>query len=68
MMVLVLRIIAGDPLLAAHPNLAAYVERGTARPTFRRALDAQMAGFTGEPPAGFAEWEAQMKQNQAEPA
>ena len=39
-----------------HWRLAAYVARGTARPAFRRALDAQLAGFTGEPPAGFREW------------
>lgn len=57
LMVAVLRIIGDDPLLAEHPSLVAYVERGTERPAFKRALDAQMAGFTGEPPAGFAEWE-----------
>lgn len=51
MMVAVLRIIARDPLLAEHPNLVAYVARGTGRPAFRRALAAQMAGFTGTPPA-----------------
>jgi len=32
-------------LLAAHPNLAAYVKRGTARPAFKAALAAQMAVF-----------------------
>lgn len=61
MMVAVLRIIADDPLLAEQPALVAYVERGTARPAFQRALAAQMAGFTGNPPPGFAEWEAKMK-------
>lgn len=60
-MVSVLRIIEDDPLLAAHPNLVAYVKRGTDRPAFRRAIDAQMAGFTGSPPPGFAEWEARLK-------
>lgn len=55
MMVAVLRIIDGDPLLTAHPSLVAYVARGTARPAFQRALAAQMAGFTGQPPAGRRE-------------
>ncbi|WP_419809131.1 glutathione S-transferase family protein [Sphingomonas sp.] len=53
MMVAVLRIIEDDPLLAEHPTLVAYVARGTDRPAFRRALAAQMAGFTGTPPAGW---------------
>ena len=55
LMVAVLRIIEDDPLLADHPALVAYVARGTARPAFRRALAAQMAGFTGRPPAGWHE-------------
>lgn len=54
LMVSVLRILDGDPLLAAEPSLLAYVERGTARPAFQRALAAQLADFTGEPPVGFA--------------
>lgn len=62
MMVAVLRILAGSDLLAAHPTLVAYVEHGTARPAFRRALAAQMAGFTGEPPTGYAEWAAKGEQ------
>lgn len=66
MMVAVLRIIEDDPLLAEQPNLVAYVKRGTARPAFQRALDAQMAGFTGNPPPGFAEWMAEMQRKQAE--
>lgn len=41
--------------LDAYPNLSAYVDRATARPAFRRALAAQMAGFTGSPPAGWRE-------------
>jgi glutathione S-transferase len=32
-----------SPLLKEHPNLAAYVARGEARPAFKRALDAQLA-------------------------
>ena len=61
LMVAVLRIVAGDGMLDAYPNLVAYVERGTARPAFQRALAAQMAGFTGEPPAGFREWMESMQ-------
>lgn len=68
LMVSVLRIIEDDPLLAEHPTLTAYVKRGTARPAFQRALDAQMAGFTGSPPPGFAEWEAKVKQAQGDNA
>jgi glutathione S-transferase len=53
LMVAVLRSLADDPLLAEHPALVAYVARGQARPAFQRALAAQMAGFTGTPPAGW---------------
>jgi glutathione S-transferase len=42
MMTTVLRII---PALVTDPRLSAYVERCTARPAFRRALDAQMSDF-----------------------
>ena len=66
LMFAVLRIFTGDPLLDEHPTLAAYVARGEARPAFVRALDAQLAGFTGDPPAWFAAW--QEKQKQDEPA
>ena len=52
LMIAVLRILAGQPLLTVHPTLVAYVARGEARPAFRRALDAQLAGFTGHPPQG----------------
>lgn len=34
-----------DEVLAAQPSLAAYVSRGTARPAFRRAMEAQLADF-----------------------
>ncbi len=50
LMIDVLRSAPEPELLAAHPNLAAYVERGTARPAFKQALADQMAGFTGSPP------------------
>ena len=39
-------------LLDEYPNLSAYVDRGEARPAYRRAFDAQLAVFTGKPPAG----------------
>jgi glutathione S-transferase len=64
MMVTVLRSLSGDPVLAAYPNLAAYVARGEARPAFRRALDAQMAGFTGEAPPQIKAWLEQRKQGE----
>jgi len=42
LMTTVLRIV---PALVAEPPLAAYVERCTARPAFKRALNAQLADF-----------------------
>ena len=45
MMVDTLRAISDQALVATHPNLAAYVARGTARPAFRRAMEAQLADF-----------------------
>jgi glutathione S-transferase len=45
MMVDVLRAVPEDDLVAAHPNLAAYVERGMARPAFKAAMEAQLAAF-----------------------
>jgi glutathione S-transferase len=68
LMVAVVRILEGDALLDPYPNLIAYVARGTARPAFQRALAAQMAGFTGEPPARFKEWAEKHKQAQGETA
>ncbi|KQN30566.1 MULTISPECIES: glutathione S-transferase family protein [unclassified Sphingomonas] len=59
LMVAVIRIIADEGLLDSHPNLIAYVERGTARPAFVKALADQMAGFTGSPPPEFAAWLAE---------
>jgi glutathione S-transferase len=66
MMVSVLRQLRGTGLVDAHPTLAAYVARGEARPAFQRALEAQMQGFTGSPPPGFAAWLE--KQTQGEDA
>ena len=48
-MVTVLREAAGHDLLASRPRLAAYLERGTARPAFGRALDAQLAALREHP-------------------
>ena len=45
LMVDVLRNVPEPELLAAHPNLVAYVERGTARPAFQAAFAAQIAVF-----------------------
>ena len=52
LMVTVLRRLSGSGLLEKYPNLSAYVARGEARPAYRRAFDAQLAVFTGKPPAG----------------
>jgi glutathione S-transferase len=52
LMVMVLRRLNGSGLLEDYPNLSAYVARGEARPAYKRAFDAQLAIFTGNPPAG----------------
>ena len=49
LMVDVLRAVSEPELLAAHPNLVAYVERGTSRPAFKRAMAAHLADFTETP-------------------
>jgi glutathione S-transferase len=46
MVSVLLRLKAGSPLLDDHPNLAAYVARGEARPAYQRAFAAQLAVFT----------------------
>lgn len=51
MMVDVLRAVPEDDLVAAHPNLAAYVKRGTSRPAFKAAMAAQLAAFERNTPA-----------------
>ena len=51
LMVAVLRRLNGSGLLEKFPNLCAYVDRGEARPAYKRAFDAQLAVFTGKPPA-----------------
>jgi len=45
----VLRAAPEPELVAVHPNLAAFVERATARPAFRAAMAAQLADFESEP-------------------
>jgi glutathione S-transferase len=52
MMVAVLLRLKASGMLDEYPNLSAYVARGEARPAYRRAFDAQLAVFTGNPPAG----------------
>jgi glutathione S-transferase len=52
MMVSVLLRLRLSGILDEYPNLAAYVARGEARPAYKRAFDAQLAVFTGEPPTG----------------
>lgn len=48
LMVTVLRRLHGSGMLEEHPNLAAYVARGEARPAYKRAFDAQLAVFTAK--------------------
>lgn len=45
LMITVLRRLQGSDLLAEHPNIAAYVARGEARPAYQRAFAAQAAVF-----------------------
>ena len=54
LMIAVLRQLNDTPMAAGRDNLAAYIARGEARPAFRRAHAAQMAGFTAEPPPEHA--------------
>jgi glutathione S-transferase len=51
MMVTVLIRLKASGILDEYPNLSTYVARGTARPAYKRAFDAQLAVFTGKPPA-----------------
>ena len=45
MMTTVLRILGYTDIVTGDPRLAAYIERCTARPAFKRALDAQLGDF-----------------------
>ncbi|MRX50391.1 glutathione S-transferase family protein [Paracoccus sp. S-4012] len=49
LMIHALQRLEGSGLLEEYPNLSAYVVRGEARPAFKRAFDAQLAVFTGQP-------------------
>jgi glutathione S-transferase len=46
MMTTVIRGLQNLNLLGGHERLAAYIERCTSRPAFKRALDAQLADFS----------------------
>jgi glutathione S-transferase len=52
MMVTVLLRLGGSGHLEAHPNLAAYIARGEARPAYQRAFAAQLAVFTAASSGG----------------
>jgi glutathione S-transferase len=52
MMVSVLLRLKTSGVLDEYPNLAAYVARGEARAAYKRAFAAQLALYTGKPPAG----------------
>jgi glutathione S-transferase len=52
LMVTVLRRLNASGILENYPNLCAYVARGEARPAYKRAFEAQLAVFTGQPPTG----------------
>jgi glutathione S-transferase len=54
LMVTVLRRLSGSAILEDYPNLSAYIARGEARPAYKRAFDAQLAVFAGNPRAGFS--------------
>jgi glutathione S-transferase len=49
MMTTVLRILAHTDIVSSDQRLAAYIERCTARPAFKRALGAQMGDFSEAP-------------------
>ncbi|MDP9104154.1 MAG: glutathione S-transferase family protein, partial [Pseudomonadota bacterium] len=49
LMIDVLRAVSEPELLAAHPNLVAYVERGTTRPAFKRAMAAHLVDLAETP-------------------
>lgn len=52
LMVTVLRRLGGSGLLEAHANLTAYIDRGEARPAYKRAFADQLSVFTGTSPTG----------------
>ena len=52
MMVAVLLRLKPSGMLDEYPNLSAYVARGTERPAYKRAFDAQLAVYARKPPGG----------------
>ena len=50
-MATVLRGLQNEPVLQRHPRVAAYLERCLARPSFERAMAAQLATFAANAPA-----------------
>ncbi len=46
LMVTVLRRLESSSILNDYPNLSAYIDRGKARPAYKRAFEAQLAVFT----------------------
>ncbi|MCL6249601.1 glutathione S-transferase family protein [Altererythrobacter sp. KTW20L] len=52
-MVTTLENLRGTALVAEQPGLVRYMQRAKDRPAFQRALDAQLADFTGSPPEGW---------------
>ena len=66
LMAAVLRILRGESALERYPNLAASVARAEDRPPFKRAMEAQMAGFTGSPPPEIAAWLEKQKAAQGD--
>jgi glutathione S-transferase len=52
LMVTVLRRLEGSGILEDYPSLCAYVDRGKARPAYKRAFAAQLAVFTGAAQTG----------------
>jgi glutathione S-transferase len=52
MMVMVLRRLEGTGIVEEYPNLSAYIARGTARPAYERAFEAQRAVSTAASKGG----------------
>ena len=52
MMLSVLLRLKSSGMLDEYRNRAAYVTRGEARPAYKRAFDAQLAIYAGNPPSG----------------
>jgi glutathione S-transferase len=52
MMVTVLRRLYRTGLVEKYPNVSAYVARGTARPAYKRAFEAQLAVFNASQSTG----------------